>query len=101
MGLLQTIEQDAVAGVEAAWAAVKPKIQALDATVVASMAQAAETLVSSGFSAQGLADATTAVMAAVASDLGVLEQDVAAGIAVFANSIISDVTAAPTPLAAA
>lgn len=94
MGLIQTIETDVEGALEAAWAAVKPKLQALDATVLSEIGQAAETLVSTGFSPQGLADATTAVMAAGATELGVLESDVASGIAVFTSSLVTKVESA-------
>lgn len=94
MGLIQTIEQDVEGAFEAAWQAIKPKLVALDATVLSEIGQAAETLVSTGFSPQGLSQAVTAVMAAGATELGVLESDVAAGIAVFTSSLVGKLTPA-------
>jgi hypothetical protein len=96
MGLVQTVVADLEGALDAAWLAIKPKIMAMDATVVSEIAQASETLVSTGFSPQGLANAVTAVMAAGATGLGVLESDVASGIAVFASSLTSSMTAAPS-----
>ena len=89
--LIQTIEQDVEAFVEAAWTAVKPQVIALGATVLSQVEQAAETIVSSGGNfAEGLA-----------SVVGQLPGDVKALEAIVANALSAQIVKLQATAAAA
>lgn len=88
--IVSAIEGDVAGALEAAWSAIKTKLEGLGATVLGQCATAAGVLLQNGFSATSLAEAVASVSAALPADVVAAEADLSAAVVTFFQQLAAD-----------